>query len=46
MQQLKNLLESFHSYFVKSPKKILKLQKFTTFHNTKGNKKLWNVKTH
>jgi hypothetical protein len=42
---LEDLLQSLHSYFARSPKRVLELQKLVTLLNTKGNKILWNVKT-
>jgi hypothetical protein len=45
MHSLENLLQSFHAYFARSPKRVLELQKLRTLLNTKGNKILWNVKT-
>lgn len=45
VHHLEDLLQSLHSYFVRSPKKVLELQKLTTLLNTKGNKILQNVKT-
>ncbi len=45
VHQLELLLQSLYVFFVHSPKKVTKFQKFIDLLQTEGNKLLHNVKT-